>query len=152
MNDFGLVRVNRYENQSALAVTLETWGAQLLTGSGDAGLTFGYARRTYVFPRSDGPAVVPMAALSDPSAGEMASVPCESCPGLESLGEPVLSASKVVGLSFDTNSSRVGIGFGLRYRTVLDLPSDGSQVLLLKLKEGDQRSLHVIIGKEVEGQ
>jgi hypothetical protein len=150
VNDLGLVRVRHYENDSAFVVALQSWGVQLLTIPGNAGLTLGYSRRTFVFRRDGAAATVPLAALLDTGAGETRPAACDPCPTLASLGRPIFLASKIVGVSLDTNADRVGVALGLRYRTILTLPADGSDAVLLRYESEDDRSPRVIIGKEVD--
>jgi hypothetical protein len=149
-NDVGLVRVRHYENDSALMVDLEAWGAHLLTTAGDAGLTFGHARRKYVFQRDGGPTSVPLSALTEPSAGEMHAATCDPCPSLASLGGPLFTARQISGVALDANDARAGLSLGLRSSAVLALPVNGSRLVLIKYSHGDDTPPRVIVSKEVD--
>jgi hypothetical protein len=150
VNDFGLTRVHRFENDSTSMIRLETWGAHLLTAAGDAGLSVGYARRTYVYRRGGAAAEVPLSAFTERSAGRMHAVDCNPCAALSSLGKPVFRAAEVVGLAIETNADRVGVAIGLRQTAALRLPSDGNETILLKYSSDGDESPQVIIAREVE--
>ncbi len=140
VNDIGLVRVRRFENESASVVSLESWGAHLLTAAGDAGLT--------LFRRGEVQLSVPLAAITGDGAADLHPAVCDPCPGLAGLGTPVFRAGTIAGASLDTNRDRIGVSLGLRQRAVLELPAEGSTVVFLRYRPGIQP--RVIIGKEIQ--
>jgi hypothetical protein len=149
-NDHGLVRVHRYENDSAVLLHLTAIGAHLVTYAGDAGLTLGYSDRTYVFPRTDGPVHVPMSAVADPDAwqrtGRLHAVDANPARS----DEPVMRVARTGGLSLDANRNRVGLALGVAYRAALWLPVDGSRVVRIHYAPGDDAGVQVIIHQEAK--
>jgi hypothetical protein len=147
LNDYGLVRVRRFENESARVVQVQSWGLQVLTVSGDRGATFGYTNRTYVFRRADGPVGVPLDVLRGARSPMR---PCESCPRLGDLGTPIFRAGAGVGITLELNREMVGVGVGLRRRAALRLPVDDPTVILLRYESTADTPPYVVIGKEMK--
>ena len=146
VNDLGLVRVRRFQNESAYVVSLESWGAHLLTAAGDAGLTIGWTRRVYVFPRAESDVAVPLDVLTDED--KLKPTPCESCPPIWTLGDPVFHAGTTVGATIDTNRRRMGSSLGYSQRAAIELPADGTTVMVLRYRPGSVPQ--VIIGREIK--
>lgn len=148
LNEHGVVRVERFENESAVLLRLTALGAHLVTDFDDVGLTLGYAQRTYVFARGDADPEVSLAMLLDPDrwadGGKLA-------PGSDgsASGPPVLRASSVRGMTLDLNTARVGFGIGAAERAALVIPDDGTVVVVRYRSSGEGLPI-VIIHPEKE--
>ncbi len=145
LNDHGFVRVRRFENDGAVLLRLTAIGAHLVTYPGDAGLTFGYSDRMYVFPRLDRRMRVPMSTLLDPGSWERLGRLHRAESDGASLGAPIMRVAKTGGISFDANRNRAGVALGFAYRSALWLPTDGSRVVLIRYASGDDAGAQVII-------
>lgn len=150
VNDVGFVRVRHYENETARAVLLESWGIHLTAGTADSGITLGRDRRTYVF-RRDGAGLVqvPLDALTG-SRDAATLMPADSSPGLLQLGTPVATFTEREGVAVDVGSARVGVSLGFLSHGAIELPNGSDTVLLIRATNGSSRPPDVIIGKELQ--
>lgn len=143
----GLVRVRHFENETARAVQLESWGVHLMIGTEDSGLTLGHDRRTYVFARKGSTHVkVPADALAPD--GKLESI--DSDEGLLDLGRPVATIGERQGFAIDFGRARVGVGVGFRSNGIVELPRDGDSVLFIRSNGGSDGPPDVYIGKEMQ--
>jgi hypothetical protein len=151
VNDWGLVRVRHAENVTARMVRLETWGAHLVTGANDAGVTLGHSSRTYVFAIDGAAATISIGTITGENrAARMHAADCNPCPALTSLGSPILRITRSTGLALDANAGRVGIALGLRQRAALQLPSNEIVVVSVRYDSSDDAAPEVSIGKGVQ--
>jgi len=52
INNFGLVKVQYFENETVHMISKESWGAYLSSNNADAGLIFGHMKRTLLYPKN----------------------------------------------------------------------------------------------------
>ena len=100
----GLVSGDVLDADGAKVIVVRGYGVQLRGAASDAGLTLGYARRTYVYPNT-------IAELPEPGRYYFW-VPQPSAP-------PVAWEGQAIGLDLRASSSSVGLTLGLRATAVL---------------------------------
>ena len=150
VNDRGLVTARWYESRSARIVELNTWGVHLMTAAGDRDLTIGHSSRTYVFPLQDGAACTAVADVLAHKAivGATNPMPCEDCPSLGQLGDPVSQITRSSGLSLSAGPDRFGIFLGFRSRAAIELPANSQVQLWLRYGPTHPPEADICIRKE----
>lgn len=152
VNGSGLVKVKHYENDTAYVVSWEAWGGHFVTDSMDAGLTLGYSKRTYIYPKPSsrqrgneeswvGPLLL--------TGHEVAEVDREREMRPSTVTDIVAMASKVVGASLALNRTRVGLSFGVQAREMIWLSRDFDGIVFLKhnLKNEGETKVYVTGGE-----
>jgi hypothetical protein len=141
VNDFGLATVRHYENETCDLASVEAWGVYLSTRSVDSGLTLGYAKRLYVYPK-------PHTAQRSKAAASIlvlgATAPHPSRPptlSLQPLEEAVAVFSDSRGLVVSANRYGVDLAIGIRWQAMLQLPSSADTVLLINYQSGHQSGI-----------
>ena len=138
LNDKGLVKVHRYENDTTYMVSLEVWGGHLIINDVDAGLTLGRSKHLYVYPKpqtgtpgsASGQIIIP----SGTGQGIVAVNEQQNFPEWQALGNPVAMVTSVIGLAFSFSQFSFGIALGARSRGVIQLPQNFDGMLLLKYR------------------
>lgn len=148
LNDHGLVRVRRFENDSAVILRVTAIGVHLITAWSDGGLTLGYSDRTYVFPRADASVRIPLPIPDDPEQWEQVGRVSLVDTDLPPVDAPILRMARTGGLSVDTNARRIGVSLGYGHRSALWLPTDGSRVVLIRHAAGNDAGARVFIYRE----
>jgi hypothetical protein len=150
INERGFVTARWYESRSARIIELNTWGVHLMTAAGDRDVTIGHSSRTYVFPLKDGAACTSVADVlaHKGSVGTTHPVPCEDCPSLTRLGEPVSRITRSSGLSVSAGPDRFGIFLGVRSRAAIELPANSQVQLWLRYGPTHPPEADICIPKE----
>jgi hypothetical protein len=144
-NDHGLVRVERLENDTARLVRLDAWGAHLVTGSPDGGLTLGHSQREYLYPREDAPpgaaVTFDAAQVMDEAAARLTPAATAAAPS-PSGGPPVVTIVRTGGVSFDLSATRIGLHLGVRSRAMLSIARDADVLVHVRF-DSETRSAYL---------
>jgi hypothetical protein len=151
VNGSGLVKVRHYENGTAYVVSWEAWGGHLVTDSMDAGLTLGYSKRTYIYPKLSSRQKGNAESWNIPlmlTGHEVTEVDGKQAMGPSAVTDMVALASKVVGVSLALNRTKVGLAFGVQAREMIWLPRDFDGIVFLKhnLKNDGDTKIYVTGG------
>lgn len=113
VNDVGLVRVGRYENEMGHVVELDAVGIHLITNRSDGGLTIGRSHRVYFFAKNVEAAGAGIGEAVDRSVMK-AVAKDKAIKRMGELGEPMAWMSRSEGVMFRTGSGGVGLTVGAR--------------------------------------
>lgn len=151
INDHGFVKVERFENASAVVVGLRAYGIHLLTKPYDAGLVIGRSKRIYVFPKRV-PSPNNICSLTNRlthtafDSSEFTSVASEVTPEVEA--QPVVMHLEAIGLLIEGNKNRFGLTIGKYLRTALKETRDSSRTVMLKLNTANPGDTEICIEGE----
>jgi hypothetical protein len=134
------------EAQTGRSVMVDTWGINLNSLDGDAGLTLGRFRRTYFLP---GPASTQPTAASEYLGGSEQRFRLKECRPFDWHNARLLGVrGRTEGLSLDVSMAGVGMSAGIRAFDALRLPADSN--LWLLIKSGAQPDKDVFHVKEIQ--
>ncbi len=148
VNGRGFVKARYYENATAYVVSWEVWGGHLVTNSMDAGLTLGYSKRTYIYPKLFSRQTGSEKSWDIPSiltGLEVVEVDSERVTGLSWKTDMVALASKVVGASLALNRIGVGLSLGVQGHEMIWLPRNFDGIVLLKHTLGNDGETKIYV-------
>lgn len=136
VNDKGLVRVERFETPTATLLTLESYGGHFSTFDADRGLTLGWTRQIYAFPRQTLTAMDdrPVPDLQNFLSRSHRVAPLEDESGdTSSADDPFLVASQRRGFVLDINEHRTGIMLGWQERAAILINRNSEAIVFVRL-------------------
>ena len=153
INDKGLVTVESYECETAMALHLRAWGIFVSTSPVDRGLTIGFARKAYIFPKQDNIHGFPenyKFQFLDMWKKERLGLKKANHPGsLSDLGMPIAVVSTQIGVALDFSSQRTGVMVGFKLENAIRIPSDHEGVLFLSTDFIDLRKTQVFLRESI---
>ena len=139
INASGLVRVDRFENETAIVLGLRAHGLHLFTHRYDAGFVFGRSERIYIFPRpspsGNRSTDFPLKKYFQHASSPLARVH-ENASAIPDT-RPIAVFTSTTGLLMEGNDERIGFTLGKLTRSSLRLSQELSALLFLKLNSID---------------
>lgn len=139
VNAYGLVKVERFENDSAVVVGLRSYGLHMLTHRFDAGVVLGRSTRIYVFPKLGAPSDIDGNATDKFDLSRTSSRLTRVSENESTIpkARPIAIFTSATGLMLEGNEERIGFTLGKHTRSSLRLPKELSAILFLKLNTSD---------------
>ena len=121
--------------RNSYGIALESLGDFVSTSPVDRGLTIGFARKAYIFPKQDNIHGFPenyKFQFLDMWKKERLGLKKANHPGsLSDLGMPIAVVSTQIGVALDFSSQRTGVMVGFKLENAIRIPSDHEGVLFL---------------------
>lgn len=149
LNEYGLVKVSRFENASSQAIELKSCGLHLITAHVESSLTIGCSKRIYVYSKKLDKDVVDVTGESDflvENSSQMLS-PVERYLEQQTLadfGEARLFSSDIKGIYFGRNPIGLRFIVGHNALNTLSVPSDGDRLFFIKFNPSDIEGSEVL--------
>ncbi len=124
IDNFGLVKIQHFENESVHMVSKESWGTYLSTNNADAGIMFGHMRRILLYPKNPGSSELRLDNLSTTvQQDQFTETTTDNLDAFDNRS-PIAWITNNQGLIFNTNQLRLGITLGWESRDAIRLPRD----------------------------
>ncbi|MBK8814538.1 MAG: hypothetical protein IPN42_03065 [Methylococcaceae bacterium] len=124
INEFGLVSVKKYENETLRLIKKEAWGAYVSTDETDRGLTIGHTERMMVLPKKLSSRKIMLNDLFlNPSQGRFLEIQSDEIKE-DGNQTAIVFFTNQQGLAFNASKQSSGLIFGLKSIQTLSLPED----------------------------
>ncbi|WP_150113182.1 hypothetical protein [Methylobacter tundripaludum] len=132
IDNFGLVKVQHFENETVHMISKESWGAYLSTNNADAGLMFGHMKRILLYPKNLSPSELRLDnLLTTVQQDQFIETENDNLDAFITRS-PIAWITNNQGLIFNTNQFRLGITLGLESHDAIRLPRDFEGVFVFK--------------------
>ena len=138
IDNFGLVKVQHFENETVHMISKESWGAYLSTNNTDAGLMFGHMKRILLYPKNPSSSELRLDnLLTIVQQDQFIATENDNLDAFNTRS-PIAWITNNQGLIFNTNQFRLGITLGLESRDAIRLPRDFEGVFVFKYSSDGQ--------------
>lgn len=132
IDNFGLVKVQHFENETVHMISKESWGAYLSTNNADAGLMFGHMKRILIYPKNPSSSELhPDNLLTTVQQDQFIETENDNLDAFNTRS-PIAWIANNQGLIFNANQLRIGMTLGLESRDAIRLPRDFEGLFVFK--------------------
>lgn len=132
IDNFGLVKVQHFENETVHMISKESWGTYLSTNNADAGLMFGHMKRILFYPKHLSSSEFHLDnLLITTQRDQFIETENDNLDAFDTRS-PIAWITNNQGLIFNTNQLRIGITLGLDSRDAIRLPVDFEGLFVFK--------------------
>ncbi|MEI7995316.1 MAG: hypothetical protein WCH01_10485 [Methylococcaceae bacterium] len=132
IDNFGLVKVQHFENETVYIVSKEAWGAYLSSNEADARIMFGHMNRILLYPKNPSSSELPLDNLLTNLQQDHFIRTKNINMDAFNTRSPIAWITNNQGLIFNANQFRFGITLGLESRDAIRLPKDFEGVFAFK--------------------
>lgn len=130
LDDIGLVKVRRFENETMFMIRKEAWGAYLSTEAVDGGFMIGHMTRIFLYPKNKDFKEIELSNLFSYFEQDQFIETQRDKSDMTNDGDPVAWVTNNQGLMLNANTSHVGLAVGQESRDEIKLPNDFNGVFI----------------------
>ena len=132
IDNYGLVNVRHFENETVHMISKESWGAYLSTNNADAGLVFGHMKKILLYPKNSSSSELGLDNLLTTAQQDQFIEKENDKLDVFNTRYPIAWITNNQGLIFNANQLKLGITLGLESRDAIRLPRDFEGVFVFK--------------------
>jgi len=132
INNFGIVKVRHFENETVHMVNLKVFGGFLSTNEADAGLTFGFTERRYFYPKNTQLMKMDLTSMLKLIEKDHLIEQKQNQSNINYSDTAIAWLTESNGLTLNTNSHQVGFFLGISKTQILKLHKDFDGVFIFR--------------------